>query len=175
MSLVLLAFDFAKEKHHGQVRKGSGAPYISHPMAVSYIVAAFKKSNHMDEILAACYLHDTLEDTNTDFMELALHFGGLVASLVLELSNDQVTMDLAGSKLEYHKRKLVGLSSWALVIKLADRLHNVSDQPSARMVLDTIELMAHLKKNRRLSKTHRALMSEILIRCRSFKIEGANT
>lgn len=42
MSLILKAYQFAAEKHAGQVRKVTGVDYVSHPIAVSYIVAAFK-------------------------------------------------------------------------------------------------------------------------------------
>ena len=164
MSLILKALDFARAKHEGQVRKVSNEPYINHPMEVSYIVASYKKSKHMEELLAASYLHDTLEDTNTNFVELATEFGGMVAGLVLELTNDEAAIAKIG-KLEYQKKKLVGISSYALVVKLADRLHNISDHPTEKMVLQTVELMQYLKANRKLSKTHKAMVEEVFNRC----------
>jgi len=164
MTLLLKALDFAKRKHAGQVRKGSGAAYVTHPVAVSYLVAAYKRSKHLDEMLVAALLHDCLEDTNTTFKEIAINFTPLVASLVLELSNDPVEIKKVG-KLEYQKRKVVGMSSYGLVIKLADRLHNLSDHPTMKMVTDTMELLNFLKKNRKLSNTHKALVADILKIC----------
>lgn len=164
MKLVLKALKFATQKHQGQVRKGSGLDYVTHTIAVSYILAAFKRSKHFEELIVAAILHDTLEDTDTTFIELATEFTPLVASLVLELSNDEEQIKLLG-KLAYHKKKLVGMSSYGLVIKLADRLHNVSDQPTEKMVIETIELMEHLKENRRLSGTQFKLVEEILRVC----------
>jgi len=160
MKLILDAIRFGDKKHAGQTRKGSGDPYISHPIAVSYIISAYKKSKKLPEILAASILHDTLEDTETSFMEIATEFSPLVASLVLELTNDSEQISKLG-KLEYQKAKLIGISNWGLVIKLADRMHNVSDNPTAKMVTETIELMTHLRRRRILSKTHLKMIDEI--------------
>ena len=164
MSMLLKALEFQKIKHKGQTRKATGEDYSMHPVAVSYIVAAYKRSKHLDEMLIASLLHDTLEDTATTFAEITKEFSPLVASLVLELSNDPVEIKKVG-KLEYQKRKVLGMSSYGLVIKLADRLHNISDHPTMKMILDTMDLMAFLKKNRKLSKTHKALVADILKVC----------
>jgi len=160
MTKILKALEFAKQKHTGQVRKCSGADYVTHTIAVSYIVAAYKQSKHIDDLLIAALLHDTLEDTDTTFVELAVNFGPLVASLVLELTNDVTTIKQVG-KLEYQKKKVVGVSNYGLIIKLADRLHNVSDQPSQKMIVDTLELMNYLSINRKLTKTQKRLVAEI--------------
>lgn len=166
MSLLLDAIRFSDEKHAGQVRKGSGEPYFSHPLAVSYLVAAHKRSKHLDEILAAAILHDILEDTDATFEEIARRFGPLVASIVHELTSDREAIAKLGKK-EYLKRKLLGISSYALTIKLADRLHNISDRPARQAVLDTIEIVGHLMANRRLSAPQTALSEAILEACRA--------
>lgn len=173
MLLVLKAIDFATNRHAGQVRKASNVPYITHPVAVSYIVASFKHSRHHEELLTASILHDILEDTETTFVEIAERFGGMVASLVQELTNDAHAIQELG-KLEYHKRKLIGLSSYALVIKLADRLHNIRDNPTAKMIHDTRELMAHVEKKRRLSATHKKLVGAIKLSLNDWEMKHAN-
>ncbi len=160
MTMVSKAIRFAKDKHEGQFRKASGEEYYTHPLAVSYIVAAKKKSKKLEELIVASILHDTLEDTETTFEELALEFTPLVASLVLELTNDPEQIKLVG-KLEYQKKKMVGMSSYGLLIKLADRLHNLSDHPTEKMVKDTIELIAYLQQNRILTKSHFRLIEDI--------------
>lgn len=96
MNLVLRAIQFAIKKHEGQVRRVSNLEYVSHPIAVSYLVSSFKKSKNLDELICACLLHDTLEDTETDFVELASEFTPLVASLVLELTSDQKQIEKMG-------------------------------------------------------------------------------
>lgn len=164
MKLILDAIQYGNEKHAGQIRKGSGDAYITHPIAVSYIIAAYKRSKKLPELLAAAILHDTLEDTDATFIELATRFTPLVASLVLELTNDEDQITKIG-KLEYQKKKLVSMSSYGLVIKLADRMHNVSDQPSEKMVTETLDLMRHLTENRKLTQTHLEMVKEIVCIC----------
>ena len=160
MFKVLKAIKFATDKHNGQTRKVSGEPYVTHPLAVSYIVASAKVSKHKDDLLCAALLHDVLEDTDATFAEIASMFGPMVATIVFELTNDQEAIDKIG-KLEYHKQKLVGISSYALVIKLADRLHNMMDSPTDKMKADTRSLIEHLEQNRKLSSAHKKLIEQI--------------
>lgn len=162
--MTLKALLFAIERHEGQTRRGTNLPYITHPIAVSYLVAQFKRSKHLPELVAAAILHDVLEDTPTTFIELAERFTPLVASLVLELTSDQDEIDRIG-KVEYLKAKMAGMSSYALTIKLADRLHNVSDRPTAKMVRDTLEILAHLRAIRRLTKSQEILSEQIVAMC----------
>jgi (p)ppGpp synthase/HD superfamily hydrolase len=168
MTMVAKAIEFVKRKHEGQFRKGSGEPYYTHPLAVSYIVAAKKSSKKLEELIVAAILHDTLEDTETTFSELTAEFSPLVASLVLELTNDPEQIKEIG-KLEYQKRKMVGMSSYGLLIKLADRLHNLSDSPTSKTVEDSIALIAHIQQNRVLTKSHGRLIEDIEIICRKLK------
>lgn len=158
------AIKFADRRHKGQKRKATGLPYVTHPIAVSYLLAQYKVSKHLEDLIVACILHDVLEDTATTHAEIARRFGALVASLVLELSNDPEQIAAVG-KLEYQKRKLKGCSSYALVCKLVDRLHNVLDHPTRKTVVETLELMAHLKKVRRLSKTQQRIVVDIEAAC----------
>lgn len=57
MNLVLKAIKFADLKHEGQVRKGSGEKYVTHPVAVSYLVSVYKQSKRLDELIVAAILH----------------------------------------------------------------------------------------------------------------------
>jgi len=164
MTLILKALEFAKLKHTGQVRRGTGAAYITHPIAVSYLVGTYKKSKQIDELLVASLLHDTIEDTDATFDEIAREFTPLVASLVLELTNDNEQIAKVG-KLEYQKKKLLGISNYGLVIKLADRLNNVCDQPTKKMLSQTIELMTFILENRQLSLSHQKMVFDIQSVC----------
>lgn len=168
MPLVLKAIRVVEVAHKGQKRKGSGLPYFYHPVTVAIIVASFKQSKYLTEILCAAILHDTLEDTALTFEKITKDFSPLVAGLVRELTNDEEEIARVG-KLEYHKKKLVGMSSYGLYIKLADRMHNVSDNPSEKMVEETLELMTHLKKNRKLTKAQKTMVKEIISVCEEKK------
>jgi (p)ppGpp synthase/HD superfamily hydrolase len=162
--MIFKMIKFAEEKHKGQVRKGSGEPYITHPIAVSYLVASYKRSKKIKELITACHGHDLLEDTDTTFDELVTMFGPLVASLIFELTNDEEELKRVG-KFEYHKKKLSGMSNYGLVIKLCDRLHNVSDNPKSVYLMDTIMLIDYLQKQRKLTGTQQQIASEIYKIC----------
>ena len=162
--MILKALKFAEDKHEGQYRKGSGKPYVTHPIMVSYLLAKYKQSKHLEELIVAAILHDTLEDTDTDFIELASEFTPLVASLVLELTSDDEMIKKIG-KNNYLCIKTVGMSSYGLVLKLVDRLNNISDNPKESYIKDTIKMMAYLKMKRKLSKTHKRIVDDILLEC----------
>jgi GTP pyrophosphokinase len=121
--LLRRAYAVADHWHSGQVRK-SGAPYITHPLAVAILLADIG----MDTItLVAALLHDTVEDTGLTIGQVKAEFGAEVAVLV-----DGVTK-LDGSKWGDHAegetfRKMILAASIdlrVLVIKLADRVHNL--------------------------------------------------
>jgi guanosine-3',5'-bis(diphosphate) 3'-pyrophosphohydrolase len=158
--LILKALRFGETKHQGQKRKISGEDYISHPIAVSYLASNFKRSKNLVSIICAAILHDTVEDTDTSYQEILNEFGMEIASIVFELTSDQKEIDRIG-KCEYLKKKLCGISSYALFIKLTDRLSNIMDNPSVKQIAETKEIITHLKKNRKLSKSHKAVIVEI--------------
>jgi GTP pyrophosphokinase len=117
------AYVVAERMHRGQPRK-SGAPYITHPLAVAMILASLG----MDGVtLVAALLHDTVEDTPYTLGEVRADFGDEVAVLV-----DGVTKldgERWGDRAEAETFRKIVLAAAAdlrvLVIKLADRLHNL--------------------------------------------------
>ena len=86
MELFDKAVIFACEKHSGQRRKLSDAPYFLHPMEVASIVGTMSDSQ---ELLAAAVLHDTVEDTDTTFEEIRENFGRRVELLVMTETEDK--------------------------------------------------------------------------------------
>ena len=137
---------------------------MTHPIMVSYILAKYKQSKNIEDLMCAALLHDTLEDTNTTFGEIANEFTPLVASLVLELTSDKNIIKEIG-KLEYFKIKLVGLSSYGLTLKLADRLANLKDMPTEQTKEDSVVLINHIKKNRQLTNPQLNMCNAILEAC----------
>jgi (p)ppGpp synthase/HD superfamily hydrolase len=122
-ALLRRAYAVADQWHSGQVRK-SGAPYITHPLAVAILLADIGMDT---TTLVAALLHDTVEDTGLTIGQVKAEFGAEVAVLV-----DGVTK-LDGSKWGDHAegetfRKMILAASIdlrVLVIKLADRVHNL--------------------------------------------------
>lgn len=160
------ALAYATKAHAGQERSG-GDPYISHPVRVANHIKQFKRSHNLDALLSAAYLHDTIEDTDTTQEILHDLFGGLVASLVVELTSDPEQIQKMGKK-HYLAHKMATMSSYALVIKLADRLDNVKDITTAKTPewrakykAETQHILDYIEKNRVLSGTHRKLISLI--------------
>jgi guanosine-3',5'-bis(diphosphate) 3'-pyrophosphohydrolase len=161
------AYQYAMHAHHGQQRAG-GAPYITHPDRVAKHVQQYKQSHNLDALLSAAYLHDTIEDTGTTHEDLKALFGGLVASLVQELTSDKEQIAKVG-KTQYLAKKMAhDMSSWGLVIKLADRLDNVKDIKTAKTPewrakykAETEHILDYIEQNRVLSGTHKKLVELI--------------
>ena len=114
---------FATEKHDGQIRKFNGEPYVNHPIRVANTVNEFTLD---EDIIAAALLHDVIEDTNATETEIREKFGDNVANMVLALTSDKEKIKQVG-KTKYLLDKMNELSDDELLIKLADRLDNVSD------------------------------------------------
>jgi guanosine-3',5'-bis(diphosphate) 3'-pyrophosphohydrolase len=114
---------FGARKHIDGRRKGAQQePYINHPLEVGALVAEF--TNGTDPVLvAAAYLHDTLEDTETTYEELVREFGENVADIVREVSDDP--------SLSTPERKLAQienaphLSDRAKMVRIADKVSNL--------------------------------------------------
>lgn len=125
------AIAYATEKHKGQKRK-SGKPYITHPLAVAFTLMAWGMD--IDSVLAGV-LHDTVEDTDSTLSEIENFFGRDVAFLVdgvTKISQARAGMRDLDSYLPQTKDNLsklliaVSQDVRVLIIKLADRLHNLS-------------------------------------------------
>lgn len=116
------ALRFATKAHEGQLRKYTGEPYINHPIAVAAIVATV---DHTPEMIAAAYLHDTVEDCGITLAEINERFGRKVATLVAYLSD--ISTPYHGNRVA---RKALDLQHTALApseaktIKLADLIDN---------------------------------------------------
>jgi guanosine-3',5'-bis(diphosphate) 3'-pyrophosphohydrolase len=123
VALLNHAFAVADRLHDGQVRR-SGEKYISHPLAVAQILAELG----MDPVtLAAALLHDTVEDTDYTLEQLRADFGPEVALLVDGVTKlDKVFFGDAAEAETIRKMILAaGQDVRVLIIKLADRVHNM--------------------------------------------------
>lgn len=163
--LIKDALIFARQKHRGQLRDG-GNPYIVHPIRVAKLVLTYKKSKDIEILVAGALLHDTLEDTYTSYKELEEAFGEVVASLVMELTTASYVPKLEGKDV-YLSRKMENMTNYALVIKLADRLDNLSDLSSTtdekriRILNQTKNIVDYLVEHRVLTSTQQKLVDEI--------------
>lgn len=128
MNMIENAIIFATEAHAGQMRR-DGTPYIMHPLRVAdsvrYYTQDFPVADR-EKMISAAYLHDVIEDTNFNYDSIEDRFSAEVADLVVELTNDDEQKRKLGKK-DYLAKKMPNMSEEALIIKLCDRLDNVSD------------------------------------------------
>ena len=125
------AFEFAREAHAGQKRK-SGAPYIIHPVAVARIVAEELQLGPNPVI--AAFLHDVAEDTSFTLDDIKARFGPDVAYLVRVVTKQKKMQYETSKQVENFKQMLDSLhyDIRSILIKLADRLHNMRTLDSMR-------------------------------------------
>ena len=168
--LVIKAIAFASEKHKGQERRGSGLPYVTHPIIVMELVQKYKgDSKHIQELKCAALLHDVLEDTECTYQEIEREFSPLIASIVMELTSDEVRLKELG-KNEYLKQKMLKMSQYAFTLKLLDRLSNIIDEPRGGYVSKTLNMMAFLLKEREeLTERQKNIISDIQNECYKFQ------
>ena len=150
VELLNRAYETAERLHEGVYRK-SGDPYITHPLAVATICGELGMDT---TTLVAALLHDTVEDTELSVEELSNEFGPEVALLVDGVTKlDKVALG-AAAEAETIRKMIVAMAEdpRVLVIKVADRLHNMrtmrflppeKQAKKARETLDVIAPLAH--------------------------------
>ncbi|MDA8392703.1 MAG: bifunctional (p)ppGpp synthetase/guanosine-3',5'-bis(diphosphate) 3'-pyrophosphohydrolase [Actinomycetota bacterium] len=150
VALVRRAYEVAEVAHRGQVRN-SGEPFISHPLSVAVVVAGIGLDSAS---VAAALLHDSVEDTGLSLEEIESGFGPEIARLVDGLTKlERIHFDSKEAQQAATMRKmLIAMAQdWrVLVIKLADRLHNmrtIAGMPQwkqRRTAQETLEIYAPL-------------------------------
>ncbi len=150
LRLIERAYDIAEHHHRGQLRK-SGDPYITHPLAVTTILAELGMT---PPTLCAALLHDTIEDTAYTLPALRADFGDEVEALVDGVTKLDKVKYGESAQAETVRKMVVAMARdiRVLVIKLADRLHNMrtirylrqeKQEQKARECLEIFAPLAH--------------------------------
>ncbi|MDQ1669474.1 MAG: diphosphokinase / guanosine-3,5-bis(diphosphate) 3-diphosphatase, partial [Actinomycetota bacterium] len=150
LRLIERAYDVAERHHRGQLRK-SGDPFITHPLAVTTILAELGMT---PPTLCAALLHDTVEDTTYTLDQLRKEFGDEVARLVDGVTKLDKVKYGESAQAETVRKMVVAMARdiRVLVIKLADRLHNMrtlrylpaaKQEQKARETLEIFAPLAH--------------------------------
>ena len=144
------AYNFVKKKHDGIFRK-SGEPYLQHLIEVAYIVASLQGG---PTTIAAAFLHDVVEDTDTSIEDIKHMFGEDCARIVDALTKIQRLKLSHRTEEEFaaedHKKIFLGMAKdvRVIIIKLADRLHNMRTVKALRperqhaLAKETLEVFA---------------------------------
>ena len=150
IEVIRRAYDFSAEKHKNQ-RRGTGEPYVSHPLEVAHIIADLKLDVPS---VATGLLHDTVEDTLTTLGQLEAIFGSEIASLVDGVT--KISLINFTSREEHQAenfRKMIlamARDIRVILIKLADRTHNMrtlaglSDVKQESVAQETLDVYAPL-------------------------------
>jgi len=157
-----LAEKFINEKMKKQYMKYHPAkPEFNHLKSVVKIISKF--TDNKDAIIAA-WLHDAVEDKYITYEQIKEYFGEKVVYLVYELTSDKTVVEIIG-KAEYLINKLNNMTNEALLIKLADRLDNVSDlevaDPGFRKYYKTQTLNVLKNIHRTFQPEHITIMGKI--------------
>ena len=150
INLITKAYNRAAELHNGQFRK-SGEPYIIHPLNVACILAELHVG---PDTICAGLLHDVVEDTSISKEELKSEFSEDIAEIVdgvTKISNLKF-VSLEEKQVENHQKMLLamGRDIRVIVVKLADRLHNIRTlyfmpaEKQERIAKETLEIYAPL-------------------------------
>lgn len=126
--LLAAALEFARWKHQHQFRRDGVTPYVEHPKAVMTILRDEFGVTDVDT-LAAGLLHDTIEDTATDYDEVSERFGERVAETVAVLTKDKRLPEVQRERAYFAQLSRAPLP--ARLCKVADSLHNVRDSDPA--------------------------------------------
>ncbi|MEE9591904.1 MAG: bifunctional (p)ppGpp synthetase/guanosine-3',5'-bis(diphosphate) 3'-pyrophosphohydrolase [Thermodesulfobacteriota bacterium] len=150
LDLIKKAYVFSAMVHEGQSRL-SGEPYLNHPLGVAHIIAGME----MDSVAVATgLLHDTVEDTHTALEKIKELFGDEVTTLVDGLTKlSKMTFDNSEDReAESFRKMLIAMAKdiRIIVIKLADRLHNMRTldalppQRQVKIAQETLDIYAPL-------------------------------
>ncbi len=147
-ALIERAYRTAEQYHDGQMRK-SGDAYITHPLAVASILASLGLN---EPTICAALLHDTVEDTGYTLAQLTHDFGDEIATMVDGVTKLDKVVYGESAKAETIRKMVIAMSRdiRVLIIKLADRLHNMRTISSLRqdkqirIAKDTLEIYAPL-------------------------------
>lgn len=148
LGVIKEAYEFAKEVHKGETRL-SGEEYISHPVSVAFILTKVH-SDYMT--LVAAILHEVIKMDGVSHEELEKRFGSEITKLVEDVTKiNRLSLSAESEyQVNYYKKILVGLCEdvRVIIIKLADRLHNMStlwaipEEKRKEKAKETLEILA---------------------------------
>ena len=118
LPLTQAALEFAQSRHGGQRRLADGASFVLHPLEVASLL---ERSHYPDHVVAAAVLHDVLEDTDTERLELESRFGSEVGALV-DLVSDDLSIPDEDDRRDDVRERVRRAGGYAAVVYAADKV-----------------------------------------------------
>ena len=116
------ALEFAVKAHHGQFRKGTGIPYVTHPINVGTSLLNY---GFPSALVIAGFLHDTLEDTKTKEKDICKRFGERVLKIVLGATEPEHGTKPWRERKEHTVEHLKSAQQDVVIVSCADKLDNI--------------------------------------------------
>jgi (p)ppGpp synthase/HD superfamily hydrolase len=160
LPMTSAALAFAELKHAGQRRKFDGAPFIEHPVEVASLLC---DAGAPDDVIAAGILHDTLEKTSTDMVELRARFGSRTAGLVAAVSEDESIGGYATRKAAL-RRQVEAAGPEAMMVFAADKVSKVRELAVEPSGSEAARLAATVSRTRQRRLIHYGRCLELLER-----------
>ena len=133
VKLIKKAYYVARRAHYDQTRD-EGTPYFDHPLRVAVIVGTEINLNNLlpnqrkftlEEMICISLMHDVLEDTNTEYTDLATRFGDKIALGVQKLTKPEKSIFSSEDILKVYIKNIIKGGKELVLIKLCDRLDNI--------------------------------------------------
>jgi len=118
------AYEFAAAAHAGQKRKGGDSPYIAHPVAVARLLEGEGVAD--EDLIAATFLHDVVEDTERSLDDLRDRFGDEIADVVEAMTDDR-SVEPYELRKDLHRDQVEAAGRRPVLIYAADKLANLRD------------------------------------------------
>ena len=123
---IILAAQFARGCHSGQLRKYTGRPYITHPARVAARVSIHNVAT--TDLVCAAWLHDTIEDCDVTASDLETRFGETVANLVIDMTNtSKASGENRAKRKQMDRDRIAAVCRDAKILKLVDRIDNLME------------------------------------------------
>lgn len=138
MNIVIKAAHYADLAHKGQLRKYSRVPHIIHPGRVAARVTLYQFAN--EEMIAAAWLHDVVEDTSITIEDIEKNFGNVIAGYVRDMTNpskERPDLNRAKRK-ELDRKHLAQVVDEVKIVKAYDRIDNLYDMYGAGLEFLTL-------------------------------------
>lgn len=154
-----ITYTVEKQKEFG-IKKVDNQ-YILHPKKILHMLNSHKNYHAIDNLSCRCILYHTIDYSEHIVVDILSKFGNGVLSIICELKMDEEEYEAMNTKKRYLEKRLVRLSTSALLIKLLDFKATLESNPTQNQINSIFKQVLYLEGNRNLSTTHEFIVTSI--------------